>query len=241
MSPRWVLLSIWIALLAGSALAADRTVTLVADKWCPFNCSDERQNRGILVERGAAALAVSGIAVEYIEMPWSRAIIGVRDGTYDGIVGAGPAETPDFHFPPEPLGFARHSFFTLPSSNWRYQGLESLEDIRLGVIQDYSYGGLYDAYIRPNEDELSRLVILRGNSVLPRLIRMLELGRIDALVAEEAVLDYHFAVRGRTNPLRYAGLANKEPLYIAFSPATKDGEALARALGMGLRTLATEP
>lgn len=221
-------------ILSNSSFAEKRTITLVADKWCPFNCSDEPEDRGILVEMAAKALAGDGVEINYIEVPWTRAIIGVRDGEYDGIIGTGLTETPDFHFPPHPLATARHSFFTLPSSTWEYKGLASLKELRLGVIQDYSYGTLYENYIKSNRNDSSRLVILRGNKVLPRLVRMLELGRIDALVAEEQVLDYHFASRGQVNPLRNAGLANEEHLYIAFSPALAEGPALAEALGRGL-------
>ena len=100
---------------------------------------------------------------------------------------------------------------------------------------------MHQSYIESNRNDRSRLVILRGNKVLPRLVRMLELGRIDALIAEERVLNYHFTSRGRVNPLRFAGLANEEPLYVAFSPALADGPALAEALGRGLEMLNQHP
>jgi len=228
-------------ILSSSTFAEKRTVTLVADRWCPFNCSDNPEDRGILVEMAAKALAGDGVEIDYIEMPWTRAIIGVRDGEYDGIVGAGLVETPDFHFPPQPLATARYSFFTLPSTTWEYQGLDSLKKLRLGVIQDYSYGTLSKNYIEANRNDRSRLVVLKGNRVLPRLVRMLELGRIDALIAEEKVLDYHFVASGRVNPLRNAGLANEEALYIAFSPVLADGAALAEALGRGLIKMGSAP
>ncbi|MDY6840431.1 MAG: transporter substrate-binding domain-containing protein [Pseudomonadota bacterium] len=231
---RFAFLLAWI-LLASSGSAEERTVTLVGDRWCPFNCKGlPDENRGLLVERAADALAEEGIGVAYDELPWSRAIIEVRNGNYDAIVGTGLSETPDFYFPPEPLAIARHSFYTLPSSSWKYQGLESLQAIRIGVIQDYSYGGLYDSYIKENRNEDNQIVILRGDEVLPRLIKMLELGRIDALVAEERVLNYHFRSKGERNRLRYAGLANKEELYVGFSPELEDGAELAEALGRGL-------
>jgi polar amino acid transport system substrate-binding protein len=232
MIPRFVLF-LTCFLAAGEGLAEERTVTLVGDEWCPFNCKEHPEHRGLLVERAADALAEEGIRVEYYEIPWSRAIIEVRNGHYDAIVGAGLLETPDFYFPTEPLAIARHSFYTLPTSSWRYHGLESLQAVRIGVIQDYSYGGLYEDYIKANRNDEDRIVTLRGDRVLPRLIKMLKLGRVDALVAEERVLNYHFKSREERNPLRYAGLANKEDLYIAFSPALDDGAELAEALGQG--------
>lgn len=222
-------------LLAGGGFAEERTITLVGDRWCPFNCNDHPDHRGVLVEKAAAALAEDGFKLKYIELPWSRAIMSVRNGQYDAIVGTGLSETPDFHFPPEPLATAQHSFFTLPNSAWEYQGLESLKNIRIGVIQDYSYGGLYEDYIKENQDNESRVVMLRGDQVLPRLVKMLRLGRIDVLVAEKRVLGYHFNPSGRgENPLRYAGLANEEALYVAFSPALDDGAELAEALDRGM-------
>lgn len=221
-------------LLGGEGFAEQRTITLVADRWCPFNCYDHPDDRGILVDRSARALEHEGFKIRYIEIPWSRAITDVRNGRYDAIVGTGPSETPDFHYPPDPLAIAYHSFFTLPNNAWEYHGLKSLEDIRIGVIQDYSYGGFYEDYIKGNRDNESRVVVLRGNEVLERLVKMLHLGRIDALVAEKRVLKYHFQSRGQENPLRYAGLVNEEPLYVAFSPAIADGAKLAKALGRGL-------
>lgn len=236
------------ALLLSSCLLAasignteERTITLVADAWCPFNCMSSAGDRGLLVERAAAALALQGLRIQYEEVPWSRAILGVRSGQYEGIVGAARDETPDFHFPPKPLAAARYSLYTMPSSTWEYRGPDTLQELRLGVIQDYSYGGLREDYIIPNLGDTSRLVVLRGDRVLPRLVKMLKLGRIDALIAEEQVLDHHFQSTGQDNTLRHAGLARTESLYVAFSPALQDGQDLAAALAKGLEKLADKP
>lgn len=234
MISRFSFVLIWFLFAADSAFAGDQTLTLVGDSWCPFNCSDQPEDRGILVERAAAALAEEGYGVNYIEVPWTRSIIGVREGEYDAIVGTGPSETPDFNFPPEPLAIAHHSFYTLPSRAWKYQGLESLKDVRIGVIQDYSYGGLYEDYIKKHQDNPNRVVTLSGDRVLPRLIHMLSLGRIDALIEAERVLNYHFVSTGQDNTLRHAGLAYQEGLYVAFSPALDNGQELAAALDRGM-------
>ena len=214
--------------------SGDDVVTLVADEWCPYNCAPDAESQGILVEIARQALRLEGYRVDYQSMPWRRAIRGVRNGNSDGIIGAGPAETPDFNFPDQPLAIAHHSLFTRPDSNWTYTGLESLGNIRLGVVQEYSYGGLYDAYIAPNENDAERLMVLSGNQVLPRLIRLLEMGRIDALAAEEKVLNHHYQNEGRINRLRNAGLAYQEELYIAFTPARPEGRELAEALDRGM-------
>ncbi|MEQ6886962.1 transporter substrate-binding domain-containing protein [Salicola sp. Rm-C-2C1-2] len=233
------LVALTVFLFAAPAQGAEdgNVVTLVADEWCPFNCAPDADSPGILVEIARQALSLEGYRVDYQSMPWRRAIRDVRKGTFHGIIGTGPAETPNFHFPDQPLALAHHSLFTLPDSDWRYTGLDSLPAVRLGVIHEYSYGGLFNDYIEPNEDNAERLMVLSGNEVLPRLIQLLKMERIDALAAEEKVLNYHYERDGRTTPLRNAGLAYQEELYIAFSPAKPNGRELAEALSRGMRTL----
>lgn len=232
-------LALTLLLLAAPVQGSDEAdvVTLVADEWCPYNCSPDADSQGILVDIARQALLLEGYRVAYQSMPWRRAIRDVRNGHFDGLIGAGPAETPDFHFPEQPLAMAHHSLFTCPDSDWTYTGLESLTAIRLGVIQEYSYGGLHEAYIAPNEHSAERLMVLSGNQVLPRLVQLLEMGRIDALAAEEKVLNHHYQRQGRINPLRNAGLAYQEELYIAFTPASPKGRELAEALDRGLMKL----
>lgn len=235
-----VVLILLIALLAVAvrgAIADRPVVKLVADEWCPFNCRPDSKTPGMLVEIAREALATQGYQVEYKEMPWPRAIYDVSKGRYHGIIGTGRDETPEFHFPDQPLAYAGHSIFTRPEHTWRYTGLPSLDEVRLGVIQDYSYGGLWKDYVQANRKDSEKLVILSGKKPLVRLIKLLQLGRTDAIAAEERVLAHHFRSQGRPNPLRNAGMAYREPLYVAFSPSHPDGEKMAKALSAGLSEL----
>ncbi len=225
-----------VLLMALSPLRAE-TLHLVADNWCPFNCSANSSAPGFLVEVAQRALALSGYQVEYQTRPWSRAIADVRQGRFDALVGAGEKDVPDFVFPDAPLAIARHTIYTLPDAHWTYAGEDDLHDIKLGVIDDYSYGELMDRYITPNRRDDTRLLILNGQNILGRFIDMLKLGRIDAFVEEEAVLHY-FAERMPTPVhLRDAGVVHREPIYIAFSPALDHSRELARALDNGVRAL----
>lgn len=213
------------------------SVRLVADQWCPYNCEPGAESPGFLLDITAQALAMEGVNVEYRLLPWPRAQREVRRGLHDGIVGTGYEENPDFVFPGQPLAWARHSFFTRPDSEWRFQGLESLQGIRLGVISGYSYGGLDEDYIQLHKGNGERLVVLHGDGALPRLMGMLKRGYIDALIEDERVLAYY----RRQNPglagLRFAGLAYEEAIYVAFSPTLKDSHWLAQALERGVKAL----
>lgn len=229
--------TICLLLLFLQPLRAD-TITLVADYWCPFNCEPGSESPGYLVEVAEKALGKAGHRVIYLTLPWSRAITDVRSGKYGGVLGAGTREVPDFVFPQRPLAMARHTFFTLPQSTWTYDTDASLGSIKLGVIDDYSYGDLNTRYIMPNRNDRKRLLILNGQNVLDRFLDMLEINRIDAFVEEEAVMAYFLrAQQPPVRALRKAGVAYREPIYIAFSPALTNARQYAQDLSDGLRLL----
>lgn len=232
-----ILARIGLLLLLGLQTARADTITLVADYWCPFNCRPGDESPGFLVEVAQRALALEGHHVVYQTLPWSRAITDVRAGKYDGLIGAGAVEVPDFIFPQRPLAVARHTFFTLPGSTWTYDTDASLAAIKLGVIDDYSYGDLNTRYIEPNRRDPGRLLILNGQRVLGRFLNMLEINRIDAFVEEEAVLAYFLRSQRPAIQLRKAGVAYREPIYIAFSPAQSESHQYAQDLTDGMRLL----
>ena len=222
-----------------SATYAGKQIILLADEWCPYNCSENLDLPGFIIEIAQLALASSDTEVVYKTRPWSRSIIEVREGKAHGLVGAGKNEVPDFIFPSLEQGRALHTFYTLPSNPWRYDGLESLQKVRLGVIQDYSYGNLYKDYILPNKGS-PNIVTLAGDLALSRSIEMLLLNRIDTLVEERFVLQHHLF----NNEKKYlekrfieAGVAFSENIYVAFSPALEESKFYADQMGKTMKSL----
>ena len=169
-----------IALLSSPASADD--IILVADPWCPFNCGRNDENPGYMVEIAKYVFEQHGHTVKYFNVPWARAIYGTREGQYDGIIGAGRTETPDFVFPDIELGLARHTFYVKKGNPWRYDGLDSLKTITLGVIKNYSYGDLYNVYIEPNQNNPKRIQVISGEKGLALNIQKLEENKIDAII-----------------------------------------------------------
>lgn len=215
--------------LLSPPLSAD-TLILVADEWCPHNCGVEDQNRGYLVELAESAFQVAGHEVVYRTLPWARSIHGVRRGHYTGIIATGHDETPDFLFPAEPQGVAKHTFFVLQGNDWRYSDLDSLNEVTLGVINNYSYGTLYEDYIRHHEGDRSRIQRTYGETPLRQNIEKLLRGRIDALVEEAGVLRDTAQKLGYGDQIVAAGVASVEELYIAFSPVSPKAAGYAELL-----------
>ena len=230
-----LMLFAWLLLLPLAASGDE--ILMVADEWCPYNCAAGADAPGYMVELARYAFETQGHSVSYKVVPWPRAIEGTRSGAYDVIIGAGKEEVPDFIFPDETAGLAVHSFYVTRTSDWTYTGLDALHEMTLGVIKDYSYGTLFNDYIKPNEGDPKRLSIVSGDNALPRIIRMLMHGRIDAMIEDKNVMDYQFMTRADQHLIRAAGVACEEQLFIAFSPANKESAQYTRLLDNAIREM----
>lgn len=211
------LIAAFTVLETGPASGGD-FITLVADEWCPYNCAPNTDKPGFMIEIAQYAFERLGHTIPYEEIPWARAIRGTREGQYDGIVGTGRVETPDFVFPENELGLAVHVFYVRQGSAWKYTGLESLEQISLGVVRDYSYGNLYETYIKPNKADGKRIQMVSGATGLMQNIKKLLAGRIDALIEDRAVFQNFLYQTKIPDQFAEAGVAYEEEVYIAFSP-----------------------
>lgn len=221
-----------------SAKANADEIIIVADEWCPYNCLQNSDEPGFIVEIAKYVFEKEGHQVIYKTVPWSRAIAGTRSGEYNAIIGAGKDETPDFIFPEVEVSTASHRFFVNNDSDWVFENINSLSKVNLGVIRDYSYGTLYDDYIAPNSSNPNRVTIISGeHNVLARSISMLKRGRIDVLVEDVNVISYQFRKNGGREHVKEVGVASNEKIYLAFSPQNKKSLRYVQILNNALKQL----
>ncbi|SDI69962.1 polar amino acid transport system substrate-binding protein [Pseudomonas flavescens] len=216
---QWVAGSLLMAALLGSACARAETLVMEADVWCPVSCSEGSERPGIFVELAKAIFAEAGINVEYRVTNWARAVQDVRSGRVNALVGAGIRDAPDFIFGDAAPGISRNCFYARADSRWRYTGLASLEQIRLGVINGYSYGKELDDYIRRHQKNPERLQQAAGEQALALNIRKVELGRVDAALENTWVMSMYLDQHKSVEELVEVGCRMPDvPIYIAFSP-----------------------
>lgn len=229
---------ILLSLLISAHLSAEKqiTITLTADEWCPYNCMPTGKHTGYIVEAAEVIFESENISINYVTLPWSRALIETAVGDRDGIIGAGRDEAPDLIFPVLPMGVATHAIFTLPGDPWQFEDLSSLKMVTLGAIQDYSYGTLFDDYISLPENQ-SRIELVRGNQSLEQLVRMLKAGRVDAIVEDKNVLQYTLAREFPDIELEMKGVIATEEIFVAFTPASEASTGYATLLDSGLQSL----
>ena len=195
------------------------TITIAADVWCPINCEPDSDKPGIMVEIAYKVFEKHGHEVKYITMPWSRTLSTVRRGELNAAIGAYKEDAPDFIFPKNEQSQLAFYFYVLNTSNWNYAGIDSLADVKLGVIKDYSYLDKLDAYIEKHSDTNDKVMIAYGNGALTKNIRLLKAGFLDTIIATDLVFQHTSTALGLNKYIRRAGAGSAvEKAYIAFSP-----------------------
>lgn len=225
-------------LLAGvvgtSGMASEVPLTLEADHWMPYNGDGERET-GYVLDLVRAIFEPKGIPVVFSPTPWARALQDARTGKCLAVIGALKQDAPDFVFPEEETGRACFEFYVKAGSDWKYQGIGSLEGRFLGVAKDYRYFPELDDYISGHPQEVC---VSFGTYALERNVRLLLLGRLDAVVDDANVLRFFVARQQLSGQLVSAGAGGQVMKnYLAFSPAHPKSRDYARILSQGLRAL----
>ncbi len=182
-----------IALLLGLSLAsytagAEQVVTMVGDPWPPFV-------EGKLGEDATSGIAVTihneifsrldNTAVRFPLIPWKRALKEVELGNYDGIgLLLKTAEREAYMVFSDPLLLGKGLVWSVADDQgkaFQWDSFADLENKRIGIVADYSYGASIDKLISEG-----RLSAVTGPSV-EHLFSMLANGRIDLVLANEGV------------------------------------------------------
>jgi polar amino acid transport system substrate-binding protein len=208
-----------IALLLCPVAARAQTVKLAADEWCPYNCAPGSDRPGYLIEIAREALKAGGFTVDYVTMPWNRALFEMKAGSLAGAVGASPTEATGL-FPKEPMAYGRNVLALTPdkAGAFRWTGPESLSGLKLGGAQGYSYdqGGPIDAYIAKAGKAVE---LLSGTEVQSQNLRKLLAGRLDAVIEDENVLRLAIAEMQPRPDVRLIPVSAASVVSIGFSPA----------------------
>lgn len=214
-----VALGLVFGAVLGVSAAWAETLVIAADVWCPINCAQDAERRGIFVELAEQIFAEHGIRVEYRAINWARALHETRSGRIDAVVGAGVSDAPDFLFGDTHTGISHSCFYTRPEQAWRYQGVDSLRSVTLGAINGYAYGEEVDRYIRAHDLGQQRVQLVSGDHALAINVDKVLLGRIDATLENTWVMEAFLAQAGTVGALVPVGcLQARSPIYLAFSP-----------------------
>ena len=222
-----------VAILNPAPACAD-TITLAADQWCPYTCSPRSDKPGYLIEIAKVIFAKHGHTIEYIVLPWARAVAETEMGKYNAVAGAIREDAPNFIFPAIENGFSQDSFYSR-NGYQLYTGPDSLDWHKVGTARGYSYGQFTDALLSsPN----IKLVPESGCTPIKKNIAKLERSRLDYLIADEAVMAYNLSEMNLSDLIKPVGSPEPgEGMYIAFSPLKVTSRQYARILSEGMEQI----
>lgn len=225
-----------LALLLATALPAqaDEIVLASPDYWCPFSCKAGAAQEGFTVDIVREIFTAAGHRVRLVNQNYSRALLDVRAGVYTATPSTLRDEAPDFVFPDQPISRNRYCVYTRPDSTWRYRGRASLDELgHVGVIRDYSYGAALDAALKSAPQ---RFEVHTGDGLTERMLRRLQLGRMDAFVEEENLVAWTLKQQPGL-AARSAGCEAPSYAYLALSPRHPKAQGYARVFSDGMARL----
>lgn len=191
LSPRrWLqslLLATTLALLGGGAQAAPCLKTVRWYDDVPYSYrTAEGQLAGLNIDMMREALARMGCEARFVELPWARALVELESGRLDILPGAlKTTERERFAYFSRATNRSPNVLFVgrAAAGKYRIQRLADImgTDFRLGIQLGVAYGPDYKA-LQDTPDFQARLtpVTLRRNAW-----NMVELGRLDGLIADE--------------------------------------------------------
>lgn len=214
-----------------------RSITLVADEWCPYNCIPNSAEEGFVVDIARAVFESKGYVVKYTNVPWSRAVRKTMSGEYDGAIGATKKEMPGAIFHELPLAYATNYFIVNSSDEWTYTGVDSLKNVHVAAIQDYNYGDSITAYLATNKASPS-VTIMKGDNITQRCLRMLLAGRVESCLEDKNVAFYNAQKQGVLDKVKSGGKADTDQaLFVAFSPNNEHSKIYAKIWSEGFTLL----
>ncbi len=166
-----------------------------------------------------AILKRTGCRAVFVEMPWARALVELKSGRLDILSGTYPnAERAAFAHFSIPSSQSPNVLYLGPSARAHYR-LNKLDDLigthfRLGVQIGVSYGDDFEA--------LKANPLFRDNQVPVTLRRnawkMMELGRIDGMIADAASAELELRQLGLDSVLSPSGIVvSSNTSNVAFS------------------------
>ena len=214
------------------AEAAESVKLAVEDSWPPFA---KRNGEGISKTIIEKAYSYSGTKVEFVVVPYARALNMAEAGEVDGAFNVSKQTSTEklFHFGKEPLLNVSASFYYRPSSKLNYQSVNDIPSgTKIATILGYEYG---DDYTK-NQSRFteSRVATQR------QIVKMLLSGRVDMAIMFDDVASYTLEEMGfQPAVLKRGALNHTSEIYVAFNKKLA-GSNKVQLLDKGLKAIKNE-
>jgi polar amino acid transport system substrate-binding protein len=193
-------------------------ITMAATDWCPYTCDSASGQKGIAYDFLTEVLKKHGVKLNVRFYPWSRALLVAQKGEVDGLVTATWPEADGMLFTSTPTGSYKVCFFTNKDSSWTYSGVDSLSNVKLGVVSEYVYGEPVDSYLKAHGAG-PNVVTMRTPGGVGTLLNMLKHKRFEVTLDDGSVAAWLAKKQGvNVHEFRNAGCMEAIPYTLAVNP-----------------------
>lgn len=226
-----VLVFIVSILLCFESLA--NVVRLAAeDSWPPFAKEDGSGIARTIIEK---AYAYTGTRVEFITVPYARALLMAEQGKVDGAFNVTKQASTEntFAFGSQPLLRVSASFYYPKQSKLNYRNVDEIPtDTVIATIIGYEYGDRFEA-------NRARFAESRVASQ-QQIIKLLLSERIDMAILFDEVASYTLAQMGLSqDAIKQGKINHTSDIYVAFNKALANSDKL-KKLDLGLKAIEQE-
>jgi len=216
-------------LFTAELFAKERILLGVENSWPPYSDSD---GNGISKDIITKAFNAVDLEVEFVVLPYARALKMTKDGTLDGAFNVTKqiSTIKQFNFHDNPFLKASASFYYPPNSLLNYQSLVEIpDDMIIGLIIGYEYGDDYEKHRqRFNEVRLTKQ---------SQIIEMLQSNRIDMAIMFDEVAAYSLQQSNLpSSTIKQGAINHISDIYIAFSKS-RDTDNIIKAFESGLKKI----
>lgn len=218
-----------------------QTIRLAGIDYCPHQCISQNENglHGYLREIAISIFEAEGYKIRIETMPFKRAVVETEQGDYDAILSVNSKHSDKLILSKEKSAVLRQYFYVKKGESWRYDGVDSLENVTLGSIVGYNYSPFspeYQSYLQSNQGSQKVQVIGGDNAPLLNFKKIL-VGRITTFNEDAALFGFITMKAGITDQFDVAGSLGNNDQYMGFSPKHPMARQLAYVYDKGIREL----
>ncbi|GEM_PF-315526 len=231
--------SLFCALFVCSLLSSvdpvlgEEQVSVATSEWSPHASAPDSPTPGYMIEIAGAIFKKAGVKMNYQIMPWARALIAVKGGGLDGVVATDPESEPTLLFHKEPLGQYQDALIGPTSLAWKYEGVESLSKVTVGVEAEYGFAEDVNSYIlKPGNDKVQTI---SSDDVPETALNMMDRKRIDLFYNDVSVFNWKIKQKGLdSSQYKAFHTFRAGSLFIGFSPKSPNAQKYADLLDKGI-------
>ncbi|GGP26280.1 substrate-binding periplasmic protein [Silvimonas amylolytica] len=232
--PAWVLslLALLSSLCMVPARAGQSIVVGAEDDWYPYSGKVNGDAHGMAEDIVRAAFAAAGVEVRFVSLPYARCIHMVRTGELAACFDTSRTREneQDFLWPTHPMFSSKALIYARADSVDHNLGPAALHGKRVAVTNGYEYGSDFD-------DDGTIIREVTNQTIYS--FRMLELGRVQYVLAFEKVANYLINANQREfeGKFKVVGLSAQNDLYCVFSRKFQGAAAALESFNRGFETI----